>query len=204
MARKRKAARTRLQKVAEARLPTRFGFFRILGLENGHGQPLVALVKGRLSPRGTPLVRIHSQCLTGDVFASARCDCRAQLELALKMIARRGHGVVIYEPQEGRGIGLINKLRAYALQDKGWDTVEANRRLGFDADQRHYALAADALRLLGVKRVRLLSNNPDKVEALEKAGIQVVERIPCQPTAARGSRGYLKVKKEKMGHLLSL
>lgn len=204
MPRRRKNSRPRLRKVAEARLPTRFGYFRILGLENGRGKPLVALVKGKLDPKSAPLVRIHSQCLTGDVFASARCDCRAQLELSFEMIARKGRGVIIYEPEEGRGIGLLNKLRAYELQDEGLDTVEANRHLGFAADQRSYALAAAALDLLGIRRVRLLSNNPEKISALEEAGISVVERVPCQPKQARGSRGYLKTKKEKMGHLLAL
>jgi GTP cyclohydrolase II len=142
--------------------------------------------------------------LTGDVFCSERCDCRAQLELSLKAVARAGAGVVLYEPQEGRGIGLINKLRAYELQDRGWDTVEANRRLGFPADRRSYALAGAALRLLGLTRVRLLSNNPDKVAALERAGIEVVERVPCQPAPSRGTRAYLRVKKSKLGHLLQI
>lgn len=202
--RKTKKNRTALRKVAETRLPTRFGLFRILGLENSNGDALVVLIKGKVNSRTAPLVRIHSQCLTGDVFASIRCDCRAQLELALRKIARRRSGIVIYEPEEGRGIGLINKLRAYELQDEGFDTVDANRRLGFAADQRNYALPAAALRLLGVKRVRLLSNNPNKVTALEQAGIHVVERVPCQPAPTRGSRGYLKVKKKKMGHLLAV
>lgn len=193
-----------LRQVAAARLPTRFGFFRILGLETGRRQSLVVLIKGKLSRTGAPLVRLHSQCLTGDVFASLRCDCRAQLELALNTIARRGTGVIIYEPQEGRGIGLLNKLKAYELQDEGMDTVEANRHLGFPADRRHYALAASALRFLGLTRVRLLSNNPHKVQALERAGIRVVERVPCQPAAGRGNRGYLRTKKKKMGHLLAL
>src|SRR3989338_8846708 len=188
---KKSRARAALRKAAEARLPTRYGTFRIVGLENSRRQWLVALLKGNLGRAAAPLVRIHSQCLTGDVFCSERCDCRAQLELSLKAIA-----------QEGRGIGLINKLRAYQLQDRGWDTVEANRRLGFPADRRNYALAGAALRLLGLKRVRLLSNNPDKVAALERAGIEVGERGPCQPATRRGTRSYLRVKKAKLGHLL--
>ena len=204
MARGRKKTRPALRKVAEARLPTRFGLFRVLGLENASVEPVVALVRGMLTATAIPLVRIHSQCLTGDVFGSSRCDCRAQLELALQMIGRRRTGIVIYEAEEGRGIGLINKLRAYELQDAGLDTVEANRHLGFAADQRDYALPAAALRLLGVKRVRLLSNNPDKVSALERAGIRVVERVPCQPAATRGTRAYLRAKKKKMGHLLAV
>lgn len=193
-----------LRKVAEARLPTRFGFFRILGLENSRRASLVVLVKGNPRRRRAPLVRIHSQCLTGDVFASARCDCRAQLELAMKEIAREGTGVIVYEPEEGRGIGLLNKLRAYQWQDRGLDTVEANRRLGFPADRRDYSLAAAALRLLGLRRIRLLSNNPDKVAALERAGVRVAERVPCQPVPARGHRRYLRVKEKKLGHLLAL
>ncbi len=194
----------RVRQVASARLPTRFGFFRVIGLASDNGDPLVALLHGDLKRRTAPLVRIHSQCLTGDVFASRRCDCRAQLELALRMVARRGAGVILYEPEEGRGIGLLNKLRAYELQDRGMDTVEANEKLGFAADQRNYQLAATALRALGLRQVRLLSNNPEKVQALEAAGIKVVERVPCQPLSARGSRSYLRVKKEKMGHLLEL
>lgn len=197
-------ARPRLQKAAEARLPTRYGLFRVLGLRAPDGRELVVLVRGKLNSKTAPLLRIHSQCLTGDVFASSRCDCRAQLELAMEMIGRGSNGIVVYEPEEGRGIGLINKLRAYELQDDGLDTVEANRRLGFPADQRNYGLAAAALQLLGVTRVRLLSNNPDKVTALEEAGIRVTERVPCQPSAARGTRAYLKTKKDKLGHLLVL
>lgn len=200
----KKYARWRIRKAAEARLPTRYGFFRILALENRRGESLVALVKG--NPRGAsaPLVRIHSQCLTGDVFASSRCDCRAQLELALKRIAREKVGVLLYEPQEGRGIGLLNKLKAYELQDKGMDTVEANQHLGFPADRRNYALPAAALRFLKLTRIRLLSNNPDKVAALERAGVSVIQLVPCQPAPARGNRSYLRVKKKKLGHLLRL
>jgi len=202
---KRKAKRSsRLRRAAEARLPTRYGTFRVVGLENGARAWLVALLKGNLRRAAAPLVRIHSQCLTGDVFGSQRCDCRAQLEMALKAVARAGVGAILYEPQEGRGIGLINKLRAYQLQDRGLDTVEANRRLGFPADRRHYRQTADALRLLGLKRIRLLSNNPDKVTGLERYGIRVVARVPCQPAPARGSRAYLRVKKTKLGHLLEI
>lgn len=202
--RTKNSPRARLRKVAESRLPTRFGLFRILGLESNKGKALVVLIKGNPRRRAAPLVRIHSQCLTGDVFSSARCDCRAQLELALKKIARAGAGVIIYEPEEGRGIGLLNKLRAYELQDRGVDTVEANRRLGFPADNRNYLLAAAALRFLRLGRVRLLSNNPDKASALEQAGIRVAQLVPCQPTPAHGTRSYLRAKKEKLGHLLTL
>ncbi|MGH9488510.1 MAG: GTP cyclohydrolase II [Terriglobales bacterium] len=185
---------------AEADFPTRWAHFRILGFELGT-ETAVALRLAERAP-AAPLVRIHSQCLTGDVFASLRCDCRGQLELALAAIAAEGAGVLIYEDKEGRGIGLINKLRAYALQDAGADTVEANHKLGFDADARDYALPAAILRHLGLRQVRLLSNNPDKMQALQRAGIAVVERIPCRPEAlSPQARAYLEVKNEKLGHL---
>ena len=150
-----------------------------------------------------PLLRIHSQCLTGDVFGSLRCDCRAQLEMALAMIAEQGAGILIYEQQEGRGIGLMAKLQAYELQDQGLDTVEANERLGFKADHREFILPAEILKALGVARVRLLSNNPDKVAALEKGGIVVTERVPCEVAPEAHSEDYLKTKKEKLGHLFT-
>jgi len=150
---------------------------------------------------GAPLVRIHSQCLTGDVFHSLRCDCRAQLELALDQIAHEGRGLLIYENQEGRGIGLMNKLRAYELQDQGLDTVEANEKLGFEADLRDYALTAAIIRWFGADKVRLLSNNPDKIAALEKAGVHVVERAPIVVPPLETTIEYLRTKKEKLGHL---
>ena len=190
--------------VAEARLPTRFGPFEIIGVEGaGEGETAVALRHGRIGANDVPLVRVHSQCLTGDVFGSERCDCRAQLEYSLRKIAGSRSGLLLYLPQEGRGIGLMNKVRAYALQDQGRDTVEANEELGFLADLRDYAFSAEALKLLGARRVRLLSNNPDKVRQLEAAGIEVVERVPCQPPTSRASRSYLAVKKTKLGHLLA-
>jgi GTP cyclohydrolase II len=148
-----------------------------------------------------PLVRIHSQCLTGDVFGSLRCDCRQQLEMALTMIAGEGAGILIYEQQEGRGIGLMPKLQAYELQDSGLDTVEANEKLGFKADHREFAMPAQILRALGVEKVRLLSNNPEKVAALERSGIQVTERVPCEVVASVHAAEYLRTKKEKLGHL---
>lgn len=193
----------RARVVARANLPTRFGRFRIAGIQGrGEGEEAVAIQHGRLKNGTAPIVRIHSQCLTGDVFTSERCDCRAQLELSLRKIAEAPSGVLLYLPQEGRGIGLINKLKAYELQDDGLDTVEANRKLGFAADSRDYDFAAEALKALGVRKVRLLSNNPDKIEQLERAGIRVVERIPCRPRTNHHSRAYLRTKQHKMGHLL--
>ena len=193
-----------LLKIAEADFPTRFGHFRIHGYE-GHSasgvEEAVVLTMGDIHS-SPPLVRVHSQCLTGDVFHSLRCDCRAQLELALYMVGEEGRGIILYEHQEGRGIGLMNKLRAYELQDGGADTVEANERLGFKADHRIYEMPGAVLKHLGVNQVRLLSNNPEKIQALEKAGVQVVERIPCIVEPMAGTEVYLRTKKEKMGHLL--
>jgi GTP cyclohydrolase II len=198
-----------IEKTAEANFPTRWGKFRILGFEgdfDNEGEPrketAVALVMGDIHAE-IPLVRVHSQCLTGDVFGSLRCDCRQQLEMALSMIAAHGAGVLVYEQQEGRGIGLMAKLQAYELQDKGLDTVEANVKLGFEADCRQYNLPVEVLKVLGLKRVRLLSNNPDKVAALENAGIEVTERVPCEAEAHKYSEQYLRTKKEKLGHLFS-
>jgi GTP cyclohydrolase II len=194
-------------KVAEADFPTRWGHFRIMGFERalGNGRPpetAVAISMGDLCS-APPLVRVHSQCLTGDVFGSLRCDCRQQLELALSMIASAGAGLLIYEQQEGRGIGLMAKLQAYELQDRGLDTVQANEQLGFRADHREFALPSAILRTLGIASVRLLSNNPDKVAALENSGIRVVERVPCEVESHSQSEQYLKTKKEKLGHLFS-
>src|SRR5947209_7252129 len=194
-----------LTKVAEANFPSRFGHFRIYGFEAVYDRHLEECVVLRMGDVNTgsepPLVRIHSECLTGDVFHSLRCDCRSQLELALNLIAEEGRGLVIYEHQEGRGIGLLNKLRAYELQDDGADTVEANERLGFPADLRDYQMPADILKYFGLTRVRLLSNNPDKIAALERAGVAVVERIPCIVAPHESTIGYLRTKKQKMGHL---
>ena len=198
-----------VRKVAGADFPTRWGHFRILGFE-GVAEPgssslkrvdnAVALTMGDLSA-APPLVRIHSMCLTGDVFHSLRCDCHDQLHLALGMIAKEGAGILLYEEQEGRGIGLMAKLRAYELQDKGRDTIEANLELGFRADYREFELPAEILKALNLPAVRLITNNPEKVAALEAAGIRVVERVPAtippEPTFER----YLETKREKMGHL---
>jgi GTP cyclohydrolase II len=193
------------KQIASAEFPTRWGHFRIHGfrlepLSNGKPEEAVALVLGDIHS-APPLVRIHSQCLTGDVFGSLRCDCRQQLEMALSLIAGEGAGILIYEQQEGRGIGLMPKLQAYELQDAGLDTVEANVKLGFKADHREFELPAEILKSLGVKAVRLLSNNPDKVAALERAGISVAERVPCEVVPSAHAEDYLRVKKEKMGHL---
>jgi GTP cyclohydrolase II len=193
--------------IAHADLPTRYGRFTIYGFSGRNPQEeAVALVRGNLrghfGKKAAPLVRVHSQCLTGDVLTSLRCDCRAQLELSLRKIGLAPSGVLLYLPQEGRGIGLMNKLRAYQLQDGGMDTVEANENLGFAADARDYDFSAQILKQLGAKKIRLLSNNPEKVRQLESAGIQVIERVPCQPRVSKTSRAYLRTKKSKMGHLL--
>ena len=194
--------------VAEADFPTHFGSFRICGFR-GEGplgeKEIVVLKKGDLKSAGsgdTPILRIHSQCLTGEVFGSLRCDCGQQLNLALTRIAEAECGLLIYDPQEGRGIGLLNKLMAYELQDQGADTVEANQKLGFDADERDYGFAVAILRHFGLQQVRLLSNNPSKVTTLESNGIQVVERLPCTAVAGDKAQGYLRTKREKLGHLL--
>ena len=201
---------SRIRKVAEANFPTRWGQFRIYGFEGEFTsdgaapkqEEAVALVMGDIHS-SPPLVRIHSQCLTGDVFASMRCDCRQQLEMALAMIADAGAGILIYEQQEGRGIGLMAKIQAYELQDRGLDTIEANEKLGYDADYRQYALPAGILQNLGVKAVRLISNNPDKVSAMENAGIRVVERVSAEVEPYEHAEKYLQTKKDRMGHLFS-
>lgn len=207
-----------MRKVAEADFPTRWGHFRIFGFagdrDNSSPEPgcegatpadktrdeMVALIMGDVSS-APPIVRIHSQCLTGDVFGSLRCDCRLQLELALRTIAENGAGILLYEQQEGRGIGLMPKLQAYALQDKGLDTVQANEELGFKADCRAFDLPAQVLKLMGISAVRLMTNNPEKVAALESAGIRVVDRISAVVEPHEKFEKYLQVKRDKMGHL---
>ncbi len=191
-------------KAAEADFPTRFGHFRIHGFvtETPTGtEEAVVLTMGDLAG-APPVLRIHSQCMTGDVFHSLRCDCRAQLELALQRVAGERRGLIIYEQKEGRGIGIINKLRAYQLQDAGADTVEANEALGFDADLRDYEFPAAILNALGIPAVRLMSNNPEKIAALEKAGVRVTERVPCVAEAMDSTQEYLRTKRDKLGHLL--
>jgi GTP cyclohydrolase II len=201
-----------VKKVAEANFPTRWGAFRILGFEGtplaqagsqaheAEVEGLVALVMGDIHA-APPLVRIHSQCLTGDVFGSLRCDCRLQLELALTQIAAAGAGILLYEQQEGRGIGLMAKLKAYELQDHGLDTVEANVELGYEADYREYELPARVLTMLGVTQVKLMTNNPDKVAALASAGIAVVERVSAEVAPQETFAAYVRTKQEKMGHI---
>jgi GTP cyclohydrolase II len=201
-------AQTRaIRKVAEADFPTEYGQFRIFGFElrkDARAEDAVVLVMGNVTEGPPPLVRIHSQCLTGDVFHSLRCDCRAQLEIALRQVGHERRGIIIYEHQEGRGIGLMNKLRAYELQDRGADTVEANEQLGFESDLRAYAMPGAILRWFGIEAVKLLSNNPDKVRALEDAGVKVTERVPCIAEPQESRERYLRTKQEKMGHLLDL
>ena len=192
-------------RVATTYLPTEHGTFRTFAYENAVDDDVpVALVLGEVESEAAPLVRIHSECLTGDVFGSRRCDCGSQLIQSLKRIQDAGSGVLVYMRQEGRGIGLVNKLRAYQLQDQGKDTVEANHALGLRADQRHYGLTAQILADLGIRQVRLLTNNPQKIHDLEAHGIHVIERIPLEIPATADNHGYLKTKVQKMGHLLSL
>jgi len=199
-----RAPRT-VERVAEARLPTEIGEFRIIGFRSlTSNEEFVALVKGNLRTDQTSLVRIHSQCMTGDVFGSVKCDCGRQLQAAMKLIEQQGHGVVVYQQQEGRGIGIINKIRAYALQDEGADTIEANERLGFAADMRRYEQCAEILLELGLRSVRVMSDNPTKIQALRQAGLEVVERVRLEVEPHDFFAGYLKTKKEKMGHLVSV
>jgi 3,4-dihydroxy 2-butanone 4-phosphate synthase / GTP cyclohydrolase II len=192
-----------VRKVAEANLPTRHGAFRIHGYESAiDREQHVALTLGEITPEDGVLVRVHSQCLTGDIFGSSRCDCGEQLEAALELIAREGKGVLLYMRQEGRGIGLLHKIMAYQLQDQGKDTVEANEALGFKADQRDYGIGAQILAELGVRRMRLLTNNPRKFVGLEGYGLTIVERLPIEVPAHDQNRRYLRTKKEKLGHIL--
>jgi len=187
-----------------AALPTRFGSFRVLAVrEDGSEKEHLVLLKGEVKGAREVPVRLHSECLTGDVMGSLRCDCRDQLERALDLIEEAGIGVLIYLRQEGRGIGLMNKIRAYSLQDRGYDTVEANRRLGFQDDQRDYGVAVRILQALGIESVALITNNPEKMEALRKGGVRISHRIPLVIAPNRFNASYLQTKETKLGHLLA-
>lgn len=194
-----------VERVAEARLPTDFGEFRIIGYRSlNSNEEFVVLVQGELGQDQPNLVRIHSQCLTGDVFGSTKCDCGQQLRKAMALIEQEGRGAIIYQQQEGRGIGIINKIRAYALQDQGADTIEANEQLGLAVDLRCYEQCAEILRDLDLNSIRLMSNNPEKIRALEEMGLKVVERVSLETSPTDAARNYLLTKKEKMGHLLEV
>ncbi|NNE68591.1 MAG: GTP cyclohydrolase II [Pyrinomonadaceae bacterium] len=192
-----------VEKVAVANLPTEIGKFKVAGYRSlTSPEEFVVLYKGEMQRKTPTLVRIHSQCLTGDVFGSIKCDCGPQLEMAMRLIEKEGRGAIVYQQQEGRGIGIVNKIRAYALQDEGADTVEANEKLGFAADARDYKQCADVLYDMGLCEVRVMSNNPDKISALEEAGLHVIERVSLEVDAEEQAAHYLRTKKEKMGHLL--
>ena len=192
-----------VKKIAVANLPTAIGEFKIAGYRSlTSNEEFVVLFKGEMNADIPTLVRIHSQCLTGDVFGSIKCDCGLQLQKAMELIEKAGRGAIVYQQQEGRGIGIINKIRAYALQDEGADTVEANENLGFAVDARNYQQCAEIIFDLGLCKVRVMSNNPKKINALEEAGLQIVERVPIEVASKEPAAHYLKTKKEKLGHLL--
>jgi 3,4-dihydroxy 2-butanone 4-phosphate synthase/GTP cyclohydrolase II len=192
-----------VERVATANLPTQIGEFKIAGYRSiNSSEEFVVLFKGEMERDVPTLVRIHSQCLTGDVFGSIKCDCGLQLKKAMELIETAGRGAIVYQQQEGRGIGIINKIRAYALQDEGADTVEANEKLGFAIDAREYQQCAEVLFDLGLCKVRVMSNNPDKIQALEEAGLRVIERVPIEVESEQPAAHYLRTKKEKLGHLL--
>jgi 3,4-dihydroxy 2-butanone 4-phosphate synthase/GTP cyclohydrolase II len=195
-----------IEKVAEARLPTEFGEFRIAGYKSLTGdEEFVCVYKGEFSEDAAAVpVRIHSQCLTGDVFHSTKCDCGLQLKSTMETIEKEGRGAIVYQQQEGRGIGIINKIRAYALQDEGADTIEANELLGLEVDLREYDQCVEILRDLGIKKVKAMSNNPEKLKAMRDGGLEIIERIPIEFTPSKDTQKYLSVKKFRMGHILNL
>ena len=194
-----------VEKAAEARLPTRFGDFRIAGYRSLiSGEEFVCIYKGKFDGSAAVPVRIHSQCLTGEAFHSTKCDCGPQLDLAMETIEKAGRGAIVYQQQEGRGIGIINKIRAYALQDKGADTIEANTRLGLGVDLREYDQCVEILRDLGIRKVSAMSNNPEKLKAMRSGGLEIVERVPIEFDPSKESEKYLAVKKYAMGHILNL
>jgi 3,4-dihydroxy 2-butanone 4-phosphate synthase / GTP cyclohydrolase II len=196
---------TTVRKAAEARLPTENGEFRIAGYESlTSEEEFVVLYKGEMMPEVPTLIRIHSQCLTGDVFHSMKCDCGPQLQRAMEFIEAEGRGAIVYQMQEGRGIGIINKIRAYALQDHGADTIEANERLGLGVDLREYNQCVEILRDLGLRKVKVMSNNPLKLTAMEEGGLEIVERVPLEFAPSKDTQNYLETKKTRMGHLLRL
>lgn len=200
----RRSREKMVERVAKARLPTEFGTFTAHVYDcPSQNREHLALVMGQISPNRPVLVRVHSQCLTGDTLHSVRCDCREQLDIAMRKIGEKGEGVIVYLSQEGRGIGLANKIRAYALQDKGLDTVEANERLGLPADMRDYSVGAQILADLGVRKIHLLTNNPKKISGIERYGLSIVKRIPLEIKPGPNNHAYLRVKKDKLGHLLS-
>lgn len=194
-----------VEKVAEARLPTEFGEFRIAGYKSlTSDEEFICLYKGNLNETKAAPVRIHSQCLTGDVFHSTKCDCGPQLKMAMQTIAEEGRGAIVYQQQEGRGIGIINKIKAYALQDEGADTIEANTRLGLEVDLREYDQCVEILKDLGLKKIKFMSNNPEKIKAIKEGGLEIVERLPIEFKPSKDTQKYLSVKKFRMGHLLNL
>ena len=194
-----------VERIAGARLPTDFGEFRIIGYRSlNSDEEFVALARGELRGECPTLVRIHSQCMTGDVFGSVKCDCGRQLRAAMELIASEGRGAIVYQQQEGRGIGILNKIRAYALQDEGADTIEANERLGLEVDLRRYDQCAEILLDLGLRRVRVMSNNPAKIRALDQSGLSVVARVGLEVPPTDAASHYLRTKKERMGHLLEM